>query len=530
MSAANMDLNVQTLSQIGGALQKLNADGTIDEAGTQQVLAQLQQQLGTNFTQTTVSDNLHTDFVKEGGGLPTFVVAAIAIAASIVTAGAAAAAMGVALASMTLGESMVVGALSAMASSAASQLASGQGLNFGSLLEAGAVGALTAGITNGITYNSTTGSFGLGNLDQGLNSLPQNVSTLGQLAGISNIGNSLGQVAQAGSTTAENLPGQLAALGATATINAGVGTAIEGGSFLNNLKAAGISDIAAVGAYTIGDTSNPLTTQNVLEHAALGCAASALSGTGCGGGAIGGATSALLSPSLVDFAGGAPNLTDADRAGITMIAMLAGGGVAGLLRQNTVGAATAAENEALNNSEQDHRTPQQKEEDEIKAMLSKEKAALGESRTVVKGTDAEGNPITVLTPPPPGMSGATAPSALQQATSLFSSNAPGMLSIGGATFAEVPNAGNAAIFSGATDAQVQQYFMALTGTTQLPAARVIPGKGTLYVVDTPGGNFTLRDFSSSSGQTGPAWTIDIPKGAVGTTYNPEIKFFKGGSK
>ena len=83
-------------------------------------------------------------------------------------------------------------------------------------------------------------------------------------------------------------------------------------------------------------------------------------------------------PSLVDFAGGAPNLTDADRAGITMIAMLAGGGVAGLLRQNTVGAATAAENEALNNSEQDHRTPQQKEEDEIKAMLPKEKAALGE--------------------------------------------------------------------------------------------------------------------------------------------------------
>ncbi|MFP3648746.1 hypothetical protein, partial [Paraburkholderia sp. SIMBA_054] len=28
MSAVNMDLNVQTLDQIGGALQKLNADGT----------------------------------------------------------------------------------------------------------------------------------------------------------------------------------------------------------------------------------------------------------------------------------------------------------------------------------------------------------------------------------------------------------------------------------------------------------------------------------------------------------------------
>jgi len=63
MSAANMDLNVQTLNQIGGALQQLNADGTVDQSGTQQMLAQLQQQLGTSFTQTTVSDNLHTDFV-----------------------------------------------------------------------------------------------------------------------------------------------------------------------------------------------------------------------------------------------------------------------------------------------------------------------------------------------------------------------------------------------------------------------------------------------------------------------------------
>ncbi|MGZ9721705.1 two-partner secretion domain-containing protein [Rhizobium miluonense] len=142
-----------------------------------------------------------------------------------------------------------------------------------------------------------------------------------------------------------------------------------------------------------------------------------------------------------------------------------------------------------------------------------------------------GGPQVVIVPPGTGnnssQSGATnAPSAIQQATNLFSSNATGTLNIGGATFTEAPNAGNAAIFSGATDAQVQQYFMELAGATQLPAARVIPGKGTLYVVNTPNGNFTLRDFSSSSGQTGPAWTIDIPKGAVGTTYNPEIKFIK----
>ncbi|WP_175932828.1 hypothetical protein [Burkholderia sp. BCC0801] len=84
------------------------------------------------------------------------------------------------------------------------------------------------------------------------------------------------------------------------------------------------------------------------------------------------------------------------------------------------------------------------------------------------------------------------------------------------------------MFTGATDAQVQQFFMELTGTTKLPVARTIPGKGTVYVVNTPNGNFALRDFSTSSGQTGAAWTIDVPKAAVGTTYNPEIKFVKGG--
>ena len=145
MSAENMDLNVQTLNQVGGALQELNADGTIDQAGTQQMLSALKQQLGGQFTQSTVSNNLHTDFVKDGGGLPMFVVAALAIAASIITAGAAAAALGVALASMSLPMAMTVGALSAMAGSAVGQLASGQGLNFGEILKSGVVGALTAG-------------------------------------------------------------------------------------------------------------------------------------------------------------------------------------------------------------------------------------------------------------------------------------------------------------------------------------------------------------------------------------------------
>ncbi|MET3454253.1 filamentous hemagglutinin [Pseudomonas kilonensis] len=112
---------------------------------------------------------------------------------------------------------------------------------------------------------------------------------------------------------------------------------------------------------------------------------------------------------------------------------------------------------------------------------------------------------------------------------LFSSSSPRSgLQIGNRSLIEVPNPGNAKIFSGATDTEIKQYFSELTGSPSLPAPRRIPGKGDIYVVNTPGGNFTLRNFASSTGQTGPAWTIDIPKAVTGTTYNPEIKFLTGG--
>jgi filamentous hemagglutinin len=400
-----MDLNVQTLSQIGGALQKLNADGTLDEAGTQQMTAALAQQLGSNFTQMTLTDHLHTDFVKEGGGLPTFVVMAIAIAASIATSGAAAAAMGATLTTMTLGESIAVAALSGMAGSAASQLASGQGLNFGALLEAGAIAAITAGLTNGITYNGTTGEFGLNGLSQGLNSLPAGTSTLGQLAGLSNIGNALGQITQAGATAASSLPSQLAALGATAVINAGVQTAIEGGSFLNDLKGAGLSDLAALGAYEIGGAQNTLTKDfgtvggelaYVGLHSALGCAASALGGTGCAGGAMGGATSALVAPLIRDgLYNGTQTVTTTDNGDGTLtrttsyndsafnaitvgLATLAGGLTSGLAGANAQAGATAAENEALNNATST-KTTKERSPDAIQPVYPLENLLLGSS-------------------------------------------------------------------------------------------------------------------------------------------------------
>lgn len=60
----------------------------------------------------------------------------------------------------------------------------------------------------------------------------------------------------------------------------------------------------------------------------------------------------------------------------------------------------------------------------------------------------------------------------------------------------------------------------------MPTARDIPGKGTIYVIKTPVGNFTLRNFASTMSETGDAWTIDIPGDALGKNYGPEIKFLR----
>jgi filamentous hemagglutinin len=332
MSAANMDLNVQTLNQIGGALQTLNADGTVDQAGTQQVLAALQQQLGTNFTQTAVSDNLHTDFVKDGGGLPTFVIAAIAIAASIVTAGAAAAAFGVVMTQLSIG-SVLIGGLGGMVGSIAGQVASGQGLDFGQILQAGAIGALSAGVLAG--------------------------SGLADLKGLQNLGTTIGN---GGTVTATQLGQALETITERGLVTATIDTAVEGGSFGKALENSMIGDLGAVGAGAIGAASTDKgsllaegSAGYVLAHAGLGCALSAAEGTGCAGGAIGGAASAIVAPMVRDGLydksdtttttqnsdGSATQTTSYENpfynALVTGASMLAGGSLAGAAGQNSMG-------------------------------------------------------------------------------------------------------------------------------------------------------------------------------------------------
>ncbi|CAG9227650.1 Adhesin HecA family protein [Burkholderia gladioli] len=355
MSAANMDLNVEALNQIGGALKQLNPDGTVDAAGTQALLASLQQQLGGNFTQQTLTDQLHTDFVKEGGafGMDQLGMLVMAVVASIVTYGAASTAIGslattgstfaaAGSASAGLGNVVLSSAIAGIASSAAGQLVGTGKLNLGSAFEAGAIAAITAGLMNGITYSAESG---LGFTTQPVTA-GAGTQTLANLAGVKPV---VGTVTnQATTAVTVDLGTRGLAMLAGGVIDAGVGTAIRGGSFLDALKGSLVSEVSAAGANAIGDASvsgslvEAGTPGYWLAHAALGCASSSAMGTGCAGGAIGGAISAGLNP-IINSSGALPPVA------LAAVETLVSGSVAGALGFNVQGAVTAAQNETLNN-------------------------------------------------------------------------------------------------------------------------------------------------------------------------------------
>ncbi|RQY63461.1 two-partner secretion domain-containing protein [Burkholderia stagnalis] len=344
MSAANYDLNVDRLNQVGGALQKLDPNGQVNAGATADQLAALKSQLGGNFTQSAVSDNLHTSFqsLADSPGLFEQIgMAVTAVVASFITAGAASAFMAAGgVMAGTVGGSMVSAGVGGFSASAISQASTGQ-FSFTAALQSGLTSAVTAGLTNGITYSPDAGVgwAGLGG-QIGDNSLSA-------LAGVKNVGGAI--VPQAGASTAATIGQTALALGAEATIQAGVQTAIQGGSFLTNLRNSAVADLAAAVAYGIGDATNPYSVQNVLEHAVLGCAAGAATGQGCGGGAVGAATSAVISPLLVYAAASSGADATAQQALVGGLATAVGGAAAAAAGQNVQAGMTAAQNNALNN-------------------------------------------------------------------------------------------------------------------------------------------------------------------------------------
>lgn len=345
LSAMHMDIEADSIRAINDAFRITRADGTVDADASAALVAQLKESLGLNYTEGTVADDLHTQFIKEKKGfgvLGQIVAMVAAVAVSIVTAGAAAAAMGVALANMTLGQAMLVAALSSMAGSMASQIVSGQGLNFGKIAQAGLIGAVTAGLTNGITFDGN--SFGLSEWGQSL----KGTNTLANLAGSNTVGGVL-QAAKDGATG--TIYQQAIGMVGTSLINAGVNTAFNGGSFGQGLLNSLVAQTAALGANAIGNYTDPLTLQNVAAHAALGCAAQSAMGGDCVSGAIGGATSALVANPIAGLVTDGQGVSNpVQLATITALSMLAGGGVAALLGRDSLAAATAAQNETLNNT------------------------------------------------------------------------------------------------------------------------------------------------------------------------------------
>ena len=343
MSAGNYQMNVDAVNQIGGALQKLNADGTVDTAGTQQELAALKAQLGNSFTQGTVSNDLHTSFTSladTGGAFQQIGMAFVVAVTSFITAGAATAMMAGGALAGTVGGSMISAGAAGFMGSAVSQASTGQ-FSFSTALQGGLTGAITAGLTNGITYTSDSG-FGWSGLGSQVSD-----NSVSALAGVKSVGGAL--VPQAGTVTAGSLVTQGIAIAGEAGIQAGVQTAIGGGSFLTNFRNSAVSDLAAAVAYGIGDSTDPYTAQNILEHAALGCAASAAEGTGCAGGAAGAAASAVISPLLVYAAATSGADGYAQQAFVGSFSTAVGGIAAALTGQNLQAGETVAQNNALNN-------------------------------------------------------------------------------------------------------------------------------------------------------------------------------------
>lgn len=83
----------------------------------------------------------------------------------------------------------------------------------------------------------------------------------------------------------------------------------------------------------------------------------------------------------------------------------------------------------------------------------------------------------------------------------------------------------APVFVGASTSDVMNYFKQLAGVDKMPVAQIVPGKGVVYALTTDGGaKIALRNFSSSSHQTGASWTIDVMEKSINGGRRVEIKF------
>ncbi|XYI30543.1 DUF637 domain-containing protein [Cupriavidus oxalaticus] len=359
MTAMNMDIEADSINAVNDAFRVMRADGSLDVDATNALVAELKANLGLNYTEGAVSDDIHQEFIKEKRGLgPIGQIVAIvaAVAISIATAGAGSALVGAvtstAFAATATGAALAVAASGLIAgtlSSMASQLILTGSLDMGAALKAGVVSGVTAGLTQGMV-----GALGLGNA--GITSIGDNIAKGSWEAVQANLGNYLG------------------ASIVRSAISAGVSTVAYGGSFGQAFASGLVRDAAAVFANAIGVTlpgvgtdgaSTGTVLANMAGHALLGCAAQSLLGGDCAAGAVGGAASALAAPLIRDglYDGSQTVVQNAEgtltthydntayNATTVALATLIGGLTGQLLDGgDATSAALASQNEALNNS------------------------------------------------------------------------------------------------------------------------------------------------------------------------------------
>ncbi|MCI3203379.1 MULTISPECIES: filamentous hemagglutinin N-terminal domain-containing protein [Pandoraea] len=354
-AAGGLTLNVDQFNQIGGALQLLGQNGEVDQAATQAFIAGVAAQLGDNFVQQTLQNDLHTDFVKQGGSFGIQQVGMIMAAAMTGAAlgplfsGMIAAQLGTTAATFVaggLGNVMASAALTAMTSSTLTQVVFNGTFDLGSVLKTGLSAAVTAGLLNGITLKIDDSGMSLGVTGK------VSSDSLSSLAGVKPTFVD-GAVSQAGATSVGSSLTQGVAIFGQSVIQAGVQSTIQGGSFLDALKASGVSNLSAALAYQIGSLGAATLGQTgyVGAHAVLGCAASAAVGSGCAGGAIGAGVSALVADDVARAVTDGKGVTDpAQLAIIASATQLLSAMIAGAIGASPNAAATAAQNETLNNA------------------------------------------------------------------------------------------------------------------------------------------------------------------------------------
>ncbi|WP_275760261.1 filamentous hemagglutinin N-terminal domain-containing protein [Ralstonia pseudosolanacearum] len=414
--AANAADIAGQIRNINGVVAQLNADGSMSAAEAARVAAAVQAGM-------QAATSTHTDtFVRSPDVMGEIFAGVVIAVIAVMTGGALGPALS-GLASGTFGATVTGGAVGSMTGSAIGQFAANDGINFGKLFTAGAVGALTAGIANGVTVGAD-GS--LGTAMDWSQKVADN--SLAGAAGAQSVAGTT--MTQAATSAAPNVVQQAEAVllmsGATAAINTVVNGGSFGRAFLNGL----VANSAAIGAYSIGGALPGLgatgatpgsVVANVAAHSLLGCAAASLNGGDCASGAAGAMSSALVAPILRDAQYGAsgmqtassnPNgtVTDAYLSPVfnmvtEALATLAGGAMANALGGNATVGAAAAQNEALNNSDKSHvHSPAEESHEELRQLLDRERAMLTGGSGIIQNPDGT---ETIKPPPIVGAGSAT---------------------------------------------------------------------------------------------------------------------------